>query len=136
MKVKQFYAPYEKWEDYLNGFYNTTIENYLNENELIDKSYNLLCNPKKFDEKCNIVLNRWKISSMVNLTNNEINHKAWLGQAACCYNHNAPNYITRISWSKMTYNEQKIANKIAQNNINKYLIKISNYEYSQKTIEF
>lgn len=133
---KQYFIKYTEWEDYKNGFYNTTVPSYLTEEELIKKSATLLSDPEKFNDKCRMVLFRWVNSAKVNLTNPEINHKAWLGQAACCYAHLAPNYITRLAWATLDSRSQEIANRIAQKNIDEFLSKIYENEYTQATINF
>lgn len=130
---KQYYLDYKKWEDYNHGFYNTQIDR---EEDYIKLSVRLLSNKEKFDEKCRMVLCRWINSSKVHLTNPDMNHKAWLGQAACCYNHNAPSYITRIAWWQLTEHEQKVANRIAKKHIDDFLTKLYENEYTQKTIDF
>ena len=133
---KQYFIKYTEWEDYKNGFYNTTVPSYLTEEELIDKSIKLLSDPEKFNDKCRMVLLRWVNSSKVNLTNPEINHRAWLGQAACCYAHLAPNYITRLAWCQLDANTQAVANRIAQRNINEFITKLNENEHTQATINF
>ena len=133
---KQYFIKYTEWEDYKNGFYSTTVPTYLSEEELIQKSINLLSNATKFNDKCRMVLLRWINSAKVNLTNPETNHKAWLGQAACCYGHLAPNYITRLAWVQLDPKTQKIANRIAKKNIDEFLTKLYANEHTQTTINF
>jgi hypothetical protein len=133
---KQYFIKYTEWEDYKHGFYNTTVPSYLSESELIERSVNLLSDKEKFNDKCKIVLQRWINSAKVNLTNPETNHKAWLGQAACCYNHLAPNYITRMAWCLLDEKTQRIANRIAKKNIDEFIIKLYANEHTQTRIEF
>lgn len=116
--MKQFYAKYTDWEDYQNGMYDSYD---LNKKEsLINESINLLTDLNKFYKTMNIIIKKWKISTKVNLTNLETNRKAWLGQAACCYNHNCPETLTRIAWSRLTTEQQIKANKTAQKIITEY----------------
>jgi hypothetical protein len=133
---KQYYIKYTEWEDYKHGFYNTTCPSYLSEDELIQKSVSLLSDPERFNDKCRMVLHKWTNSAKVNLTNPETNHKAWLGQAACCYAHLAPNYITRIAWFMLDDKTQAKANRIAKNNINQFLTKLYSNEHTQARIDF
>jgi hypothetical protein len=128
---KQYYCDY--WEDYQHGFYNTNIDN---EEEFVLKSIKLLSNKEKFNEKCRLVLDRWVHSSKVNLTNEELNQVAWLGQAACCYHSNSPNYITRLAWNRLDIQTQRVANRIARRCIKDYKIKLYENECTQKKIEF
>jgi len=133
---KQYFIKYTEWEDYKNGFYNTTCPTYLTESELTEKSIKLLSDPEKFNDKCRMVLIKWINSAKVNLTNPEINHKAWLGQAACCYHHLAPNYITRSAWGFLDKKTQDKANRVAQKNIDEFLTKLYENEYTQTAINF
>lgn len=116
--MEQIYIEYQKWEDYLCGMYNT--------NDVIDKdkkvinAINLLSNPTEFYKACQLLINDWKNSSDVNLSNRNQNRKAWLGAAACMYKHEVPEYLTRIAWSLLNKQVQDLANKIAEKIINEY----------------
>ena len=116
--MRQIFKVYTDWEDYKNGMYSLT--NPIDAEFKIKKSEELLKDPNKFYEVCLLILNNWKVSSDVNLTNKHQNRRAWLGAAACCYNHNCNETLTRVAWSKLTKNEQDIANRIADKIINKY----------------
>jgi hypothetical protein len=59
------------------------------------------------------VINNWHYSCEATFTANVINHQAWLGAAACAVNHNCPEYITKIAWGELNWNQQVEANIIA-----------------------
>lgn len=71
------------------------------------------------------MVENWQVSSLVNLTNNDINKRAWIGQSTCCFSHNSPSILTRLAWNKLTQKEQRQANLIAD--------KIYNYWINQQT---
>ena len=76
-------------------------------------SYNLLCDEILFSKAGNRVIEDWPYSSEANLTASVINHQAWIGQASCAINHNAPEYITKLAWRELTLEQQSIANNVA-----------------------
>lgn len=115
--MKQVYRHYTMWEDYKNGMYNTSINN---EDYYIQKAVEILTNEKLFYRTAKSVLEKWKIASMVNLTNKNCNKQAWIGQASCSICYKVPEYLTRIAWSKLTDEQREAANKIADKIIYKF----------------
>ena len=95
----------------------------------------MLRNNKLFYDTCVELLKNWRIASDVNMTNCDINRRAWLGAAACCYKFKVPEIATRIAWNNLTDQEQEAANKIAQNIINDYELKVNNNAETQLKIE-
>lgn len=107
----QVFEHYEKWEDYQNGMYKPTPKE--NEEKLIELSMSLLSNPDKFFDIALKMVNKWKISASVNLTNAQSNRQAWIGQASCCFEYGVPEEVTRTAWSRMSTVERIKANNIA-----------------------
>lgn len=121
MKIlKRIYHHYKKWEDFLNGFYSLNEIDNFEENYLIKKCAELLKNADDFYNVMLEVINNWRKSTEVNLTNINRNRQAWLGQASCCYKYNAPEYITKLAWRLLTKEEQNEANRIADIIIHKW----------------
>jgi hypothetical protein len=108
--MKQQYAHYLKWEDYQNGMWRMDIEN----TELfVQKAMKLLSSPKEFYNIATETVQAWRVSALINLTDNSCNKRAWLGQASCCYKHKVPEHLTRIAWNLLSKKQQDIANDIA-----------------------
>jgi hypothetical protein len=104
--AKRFYAPFHTWEDYQNGMFGSEIrEDYSN------LSASLMSDIKPAMLR---VINEWPISTRHNLTNAGSNRKSWLGQAACCINHGATEFETRLAWRLLPKETQFAANKSAQ----------------------
>ena len=82
---------YEKWEDYKNGMYRDIEirEDYIHRAELLFR------HPYNFYLTMKYVVEKWKYSTEVNLSNKQKNHRSWLGAAACSYNHWATEKETR-----------------------------------------
>lgn len=97
--------------------YETTCDN---EKELVYMSYELLISLDEFEYILNKVYSDWKYSVENNLSNKSCNRQAWLGQAACCYNHKCPEYLTRKAWSMLSNMQRYEANLIADKFIKKY----------------
>jgi len=123
--MMRVYTHYKEWEDYKAGLYALTCEN---ENELTQKSVRLLANPVSFFIAMESMLIEWPVACMVNLTDTSQNRQAWLGQAACCYNHSAPDYVTKKAWWLLTDDEREIANATAQKIIDRHDKGIDNAE--------
>jgi hypothetical protein len=118
MKIKQIYHPYYLWEDYINGMWKKA--NKLDEQDLIKKATEFMSDNIKFGNAMINVVDNWKYTCEHNLTDPLINHKAFIGQTAVCYELKIPEYITRIAWSCLTEKQQFLANKQASKAINKF----------------
>jgi hypothetical protein len=109
------YYNYKLWEDYKNGMY----EKGVNE-KLVEECVLLLCNKKHFYENGKLMLKTWIYSSEQNLTNNDINQKAWIGQATCNFRFKANIDTVIEAWHKLTQEQQKEANYLAFELIKEY----------------
>lgn len=79
----------------------------------ISQSRDLLLNIEQFTKAMKGVIDNWIYSCEANLTASVINHQAWLGAAACAFNHDAPEDLTKLAWSTLTEEQQALANKAA-----------------------
>jgi len=130
--MKQFFADFHVWEDYINGMYEIPdIEE--NKGIQITNAIKILSDNLLFDELCRLVLEEWIVSSKVNLTNTSCNRRAWLGQAACSYKFNVTETCTRIAWGILNEQERISANAIADKWIKKFE---SKYENENRKIHF
>lgn len=108
-KTGRFFCHHSLWEDAKNGLYNLGSDK-----NLIDLSIALLSNSDDFSEvMANLKLN-WPYSYFVNVSNKTQNRKAWLGQAACNYNHGAEFNLTILAWQSMNDSARLLANQAAQ----------------------
>jgi len=123
--MKRIFYPYNMWEDWQNGMYKTKVDNY---DYLSSQCIDLLSNPLLFFEIGTKMINDWKISAIVNLTNLEQNRKAWVGQSSCCYYAGVPEYITCESWMRLSEKQRKDANNIADKIIKNYERRINKTE--------
>lgn len=109
--MKRIYHPYQKWEDYPAGFYDNCSGE---EKEQKIQSVLTMFNSEKLTREFMFkVVNEWKFSCEQNLTNESMNHIAYIGQAACCMYDRIPNTVTMEAWSLLTKDVQKRSDMIA-----------------------
>jgi hypothetical protein len=101
------------WEDHKHGMYDKPKYTETEEMEKATLAKNLLTNSVLFENIALRVINEWKISAEVNLTNPSRNRQAWIGQSSCCYAYKIPEYVTKYGWRLMSPSQQKEANRIA-----------------------
>lgn len=99
------YFDYKDWEDFKAGMFSKEVRV-----DFIDKSTLLMSNIKPAMLR---VINEWPIACKHNLSNVGSNRKSWLGQAACCINHGASEFETRMCWRTLSKEIQAIANDAA-----------------------
>lgn len=116
--MDRIYHEYKLWEDYNNGMYS--MNDVLDKDKIAFNCVSLLSDVKLFNEVCLLVLDNWKYSSDVNLSNAGKNRRAWLGAAACSYKYKAPEYVTRIAWGLLNKDIQDRANNVAESIIKIY----------------
>jgi hypothetical protein len=111
--IKRIFHHHSKWEDHKHGMYDTK-NNKGNRNILIHMSYKILLNEDRFYEISKEVIKKWKHATEFNLSDKSRNRKAWLGHAACCYNHLATEDHSINAWHRLTEEQQIKANAVAQ----------------------
>lgn len=117
MKIDQIFHHYLKWEDFKHGLYDSQCDRFEEKKEL---SKELLSNQELFYEVAIDMFKSWKFSSEQNLTDNNINKNAWIGQGSCCFNHSAPSYVTIEAWWELDEDTRKEANRTAQRALKKW----------------
>jgi hypothetical protein len=124
--MKRVFHPYDKWEDYKHGFYGGL--DYPKDNNLT-RYADLLRNLEEFEKALKIIVSTWKYSCEHNLTNENINRIAYLGQAACALMYNTPNSASMGGYNLLSSGEQQKADALAEKYLNIWL---EEYEHSQK----
>lgn len=84
-----------------------------NKQNLTNKAIELLSNKNECLQSMLYVSNNWLNSTKQNFSNPSQNRRSWLGQAACCYKENIPEYLVREAWMQMSEGNRVQANKIA-----------------------
>jgi hypothetical protein len=99
---------WDRWEDYRNGLYVPAIHS-----DRVDQSAALLRDPDQFFEVAREMLREWPNSAYHNLVNMWSGRNAWIGQASCCYAHQATAADTRQAWGQLSNDEHRAANRVA-----------------------
>lgn len=116
--MKQYYHKYTDWEDYKNGMYNETSNIDLEKNK--DLIISFLTDSFRFYNTAKKVVNEWKISSLENISNKNVNSIAWLGQASCCYELGVTEVCTKYAWKFIDEEKKKLADLVAYKVIKEY----------------
>jgi len=111
MNIERKFHNYKNWECFGQGMYETTC--FMDKYAMINDCELLLSCPEWLWESMTFVTHHWLTSSEQHLTNMSRNRKAFLGQAACCFSHGAPEYLTKLAWFNLDEKTQKKANEVA-----------------------
>lgn len=117
----RIFHTYDKWECYPAGFYETSLKDKTND-ECKNIFIDIITDEAKFRNALNGVITEWKNSCEHYLTNKSMNRIAWLGQAAVCYASGVPARYAG-AWFEISEEKRSIANDIALEYLNKWLIK-------------
>lgn len=110
-KLERVFHNFNLWEDNHLGMYKTRC--FMDEGKMIQDCILLLSCPDWFSDTAYFILTAWPFAVEHNLTNYSRNRQAWLGQAACCLMHGAPEYLVKQAWNMMNKVKQDAANKVA-----------------------
>lgn len=116
--MERIFHHYNKWEDFHAGMYAESREG---RKERVKQAANILGTPSICKKAMEKVISEWQIATEYNLSNAEINRKAWLGQAACSCYAGIHEDETREAWGIMTEPQRIEANRIAASIIRKWL---------------
>ena len=116
--MERIFHHYNKWEDYHAGMYDESKDGRA---ERVIKAAEILGTPATCRKAMEKVVSEWVKATEYNLSNAEINRKAWLGQAACCCWAGIHEDETREAWGLMTEAQRIEANAIAADIIKKWV---------------
>jgi predicted phosphoadenosine phosphosulfate sulfurtransferase len=94
------YYPYHQWEEYTEGMWRITVGPW--RKMYRQNAERLMRDPQRFSDAMLLALDRWPISSEMNLSCTAMNRRAWIGHAACCIAAGAPEDATREAWWNLT----------------------------------
>lgn len=117
--MKRIYHTWDKWECFRAGFFEDKAKGMTKEQaEAAYKDF--LTNETAFRRGLQRVITEWKFSCEHNLTNENMNRIAWLGQAAMCIETGVPSAF-RSGFNLLSEQQQKTANAIALEALNQWL---------------
>lgn len=116
----RIFHTFDKWECQKAGFYENHPPDGMTKDECESIYAKLLTNDEYFRSSIEGVFKDWKHSCEHYLTNKAMNRLAWIGQAALCYSEGIPSAF-RSGFSLLSKKQQKHANEIAYEYLNKWL---------------
>lgn len=97
------------WEDFQAGLYALTSVRP----DVVASSVDLLARPDEFLEVAREMVREWANAAEHNIVHLWTGRRAWIGQASCCYAHGATAAETREAWGKLSNQDQRAANEVA-----------------------
>ena len=107
--MNRVYVNYHLLEEVKCGMWSDTKDR----KKQLKLAVNLLSDQMSLGNAMMKVVREWRQSCLNSLTDDFLNKRAWIGQAACAYKHNIPEDITRKAWGEINKNERTLANKQA-----------------------
>lgn len=108
-QLPQVWHPVDQWEEIAHNMWGRVD----NRNSWIQRAIQFTGNHKQYGHYMRRVCNEWPISTENAFTDPYLNHRAWLGHAACALAFNCPEDIVRQAWRYLTDEQKLLANKEA-----------------------
>jgi len=121
----RIFHPWDKWEDYKHNFYGGICE--YGHDRTLETCALLLKDLSKFETALKIIINEWQYSCEHNLTNENMNRIAYLGQAANALINKVPYNISMGSYNLLSLKEQQAADSLAKKYLNLWLERHNEY---------
>lgn len=118
--MKQIWHPWDEWECYKAGFWNSSPPDNMTDNDCHAAYKNFLADLSLFESNIIKVFREWPKSCENFLTNVSINRVAWIGQSAMCIHSGVPSKYK--SGYQLLTDEQKVsADNLARTYLNQWI---------------
>lgn len=118
--MKQAWVSWDKWEDYSAGMWRKVLASEFS--ELLELAMDFTGRHLVYGAAMQKVVFAWPNTMLHNLTNTSLNHRAFVGHCAACFQHQLPESVTRAAWAYLTDQQRMEANQQAQNAIHSWRI--------------
>ena len=125
--MNRIFHPYDKWECFRYNFHGGMSD--YQKDDTLGLYAGLLKDLSKFEAALQVIIRDWPNSCEHNLTNENMNRIAWLGQASCALIYQVPSSVSMGGYNLLTSEEQKAADAMADKYLNLWL---EQYECSKK----
>lgn len=132
--IPRIYHRWEKWECYPAGFFEEHPPKGMTAEDCQNAYAEFLRDIPRFWKAANRVINEWINSCEHNLTNEQMNRIAWMGQSAMCIDTGIPAKY-RGGYHLLTPEEQLAADMTALEVINYWMFLHGYGEYTLETIK-
>jgi hypothetical protein len=109
MKLRQVYHPVQQWEEIAHNMWGRVDDRAGYTQRAID----FTGDHKLYGSFMRRVCLEWPISTENAFTDPYLNHRAWVGHAACALAFNCPEDIVRQAWRFLSDEQKLLANKEA-----------------------
>lgn len=110
MKLKRVWQPIDKWEEIEANMWGDVED----KKAMLEKAIKFTGNHKMYGLYMMKVVMLWRHSCENAFTDSTLNHRAWVGHAACAMALGCPEDITRKAWGHLTDEQQLLANQEAE----------------------
>lgn len=118
--MKRIFHTWDRWECFRCGFFDENPPDGLTHGTAVESYQSFLRDIPRFKSALRRVLSEWPISCEHNLTNENMNRIAWLGQAAACISMRLPSRY-RSGYNLLFDNEKVAADGAALDALNEWL---------------
>ena len=109
LRLPQIYHPVQQWEEITHNMWGKVTDR----NAYTQRAIQFTSNHIEYGRYMRRVCDEWPISTENAFTDPHLNHRAWVGHAACALAFNCPEDIVRQAWSYLTDEQKLLANKEA-----------------------
>ena len=109
MRIKQVHHPYWHWEEINHNMWGSVSDR----KSYLGMAIRFTSKPELYGHYMRIVANHWSVSCENALTDPHLNHRAWIGHAACAMALRCPEDIVREAWRHLTDEQKFLANQEA-----------------------
>lgn len=111
LRINKIWHPFTVWEESTQGMWRQVS---LKHREMLLKwAIEFTGDHKLYGKWMRVVLKEWPISCEQNLSDYNINRRAWIGHAAVCIAMDIPEDIVREAWGHLTDRQRNFADKQA-----------------------
>lgn len=133
IQIERIYHRWENWECYKAGFFDENPPKGMTHDDCQKMYAEFLGDLNRFRKAAYKVIDSWKNSCEHNLTNQNMNRIAWIGQAAMCIETGIPAKY-RGGYNLLTEQQQKDADLVALEVINYWMFWHGYNQYTLETI--
>jgi len=109
LSLPQVWHPVQQWEEIAHNMWGRVT----NRADYLARAIEFTGDHKLYGSYMQRVCREWPISAENAFTNPHLNHRAWVGHAACALAMNCPEDIVRQAWRFLNSEQQLLANKEA-----------------------
>jgi hypothetical protein len=106
---RQVWHPVDQWEEVAHNMWGKVDDRAA----YVQRAVNFTGNHVQYGSYMRRVCAEWPISTENAFTDPHLNHRAWVGHAACALAFNCPEDVVREAWRYLTDEQKLLANKEA-----------------------